>query len=77
VSQSDPNDETGSTYNEASKGQAKVYVKKPWPSLFFSERETERVSGLGSLTEENSCLTYGHTEDGGDAQGCDSKYEYC
>ena len=43
--------------------------EKPWSVPVFSERKTERVLGLGFLLEENPCLTYGHTEDGGDAQG--------
>lgn len=52
------------------------YPGEPWQVLMFPERVSERVSGFGFLFEEIPCLTDGHTEDGGDAQSCYSKYEY-
>ncbi|MET0060768.1 MAG: hypothetical protein ABW176_00590 [Candidatus Thiodiazotropha endolucinida] len=45
------------------------------PSVFPGQEDVW-VSGLGFLLKEKSCLAYGHTEDGGDAQSRDSKNKY-
>jgi len=46
------------------------------PPFFLAERQIGPLSGLGFLLQENSRLTYGHTDDGGDAQRCNSKKCY-